>query len=137
MCTYSFSYIFFCTVNKVTWTSVPMTQIGTINFGQIATQSFVIPSVIPSSAKEVLVYVYVHEGWSHPRDQITHLKIYTEEGSSKYIKYTSIHAYNGDSWAYNSENMWFPMTSNRRVYVEMPKVTTGNVGGYIYVIGYR
>ena len=40
---------------EVTWTSVTMTSIGSSNLQQTGTIAYDIPSVIPSSAKEVLV----------------------------------------------------------------------------------
>lgn len=122
--------------NSGTWTSVEMTEIGRSHFRHRTTHAFSIPDVIPTTAREVLVYAYFEDGYSSP-DQVTHFKVYTEEVTTKYIKYISIHSYSGYSWAYNSDNMWFPLTSNRRVYIEVPKVTTENVGGYIYVTGYR
>ena len=123
--------------NSGAWTSVEMTEIGHSHFRHRTTHAFSIPAVIPTTAREVLVYAYVEDGASHPRDQVTHFKVFTEEVTTKYIKYISIHAYNGDSWAYNSDNMWFPLTSNRRVYLEVPQVNSGNVKGTIYVTGYR
>ena len=41
-----------------------MTSLGTINMQSTSTQSFVIPTTVPATAREVLVYVYVIMGTS-------------------------------------------------------------------------
>ena len=48
----------------VEWQSLPMIQIGAIDLRSTSTQSFFIPLAVPSTAREVLVYVYVIMGYS-------------------------------------------------------------------------
>ena len=101
-------------------------------------QSFIIPvSSIPTTAKEVLVYIYAIMGSSS--DSISLMTIHTEiSHTRKFKKYMPIKTYKQNAWSSVSENMWFPLTSNRRIYVSLSKATTGkNVHGYINVIGYR
>ena len=50
----------------VNWTSVPRTHIGFSNLQHTGTLAYSFPSVIPSSAKEVLVLVDVRIGTSGP-----------------------------------------------------------------------
>ena len=64
---------------KVNWTSVPMTSIGSSNLTQNGTFIYNIPSVIPSSAKEVLVLADVRLGDTGLRDCVQYIKIYTRE----------------------------------------------------------
>ena len=120
----------------VEWESLNMVQLGTINMLSTSTQSFAIPAAVPSTAKEVLVYVYTYMGYSVERD--AHLKIYTESSPTRrFEKYLAIKTYNQDAYATASDNMFFPMPSNRRVYVSLSRALTGNVSGKINVIGYR
>ena len=120
----------------VEWESFNIVRLGSINMRSTSTQSFVIPTAVPSTAKEVLVYVYTYMGYSVERD--AHLKIYTESSPTRrFEKYLAIKTYKQDAYATASDNMFFPMPSNRRVYVSLSRALTGNVLGYINVIGYR
>ena len=123
--------------NPVEWNSVPLTQIGTINLKTTVTQSFPIPSIIPDSAREVLVYVYIATG--HNGNAFTHVKIFTEKSHERrFEKYLSIQSYPQSAFAMVEDNMWFPMTQNRRVYVKLTTALSGdNFKRGIFVIGYR
>ncbi len=46
-------------------------------------------------------------------------------------------AYTQVGYNTNSDNMWFPMPPNRRVYLGVPKLYGNAVKVSIYVIGYR
>ena len=77
----------------VEWESFDMIQLGTINMQSTSTQSFVIPSSVPSTAREVLVYVYAYMGGS--QDVFAQMKIYTESSTTrKFVKYLALKAYN-------------------------------------------
>lgn len=120
----------------VEWESFNMIQLGVINMLSSSTQSFVIPTAVPSTAKEVLVYVNTYMGYSTSRR--AHLKVYTESSPTRrFEKYLAIHTYSQEAYATASDNMFFPMPNNRRVYVRLSRALTGNVFGYINVIGYR
>ena len=89
-------------------------------------QSYVIPAVIPSSAKAVLIYGFLESGYSN-RDVVQDITIFTEgvRGYPRYKKYLFVHSYDQHAWSFNSDDMWFPMPSNRRVYVQYPKYISG------------
>lgn len=122
---------------QVEWESITLEQIGTINMASTFEQSFIIPSSIPTTAKEVLIYVYAFMGTSSSRT--SQMTIHTETSHTrKFKKYLPIRAYNQNAFSSVSENMWFPLTSNRRIYVSLSTALTGtNVFGYVNVIGYR
>ena len=119
------------------WTSIPIQQFGSSNLQSTGTTSYVIPSSIPDSAREVLVYAEIQTGGSGPRDVISRLKLYTEESSKRYEQYILVRTYPNSAWNTNSDNMWFPLMSNRRLYLEKPNAHTGNVRIAVYAIGYR
>ena len=121
----------------VTWTSVPITKVASSLLRQTGTQSYDIPSVIPSSAKEVLVLADVQAGYSGPNDVIHYVKIYTQQNSHKFEKYIVLKSYHQSAWSVNSDNLWFPMTANRKVYVESSRAHTMNLKLNLNVIGYR
>ena len=120
-----------------TWTSIPIGHFGGSNLQSAGTTSFVIPSSIPDSAKEVLVYAEIETGGSGPSDVVSRLQLYTEEGSKRYEQYILVHTYNNRAWNTNSDNMWFPLMINRRLYLQNPNAHTGRVSIAVYVIGYR
>ena len=121
---------------SVEWESISMTQIGTINVRSTNTQSFIIPNTVPSTAREVLVYVYVIKGYS--QEYFSQMKIYTESSPTRrFEKYLPIKTYHQDAYSTTSENMFFPMPSNRRVYIRLTNTHPENVHGYVNIIGYR
>ena len=123
-----------------TWTSITMTQIGYSNFRSTAvpaTLSYEIPDTIPDKAQEVLVYAYFWSYNSSP-SRTSHFVIYTEEDDKKYEQYITLRTYSGTNfYNTNSDNLWFPMPSNRRVFLVVPGTHSSNAGGHFYVIGYR
>ena len=116
-----------------TWTQIKTTHLGCSTLQSTGTTTFNLPSSIPNGAKEFLAYVQVRVGTSGPRDKRSNLKIYTEEGNKKYGQYIGVHAYDQDA----SDNMWFPLTSNRKIYLEVPNVHSRQVKLHISAIGYR
>ena len=118
------------------WTSVPKTSIGTSNLQHAATFSYTIPNLIPSAAKEVLVYVRVSSSYSN-QGPYHDIKIFTQIGTNMYEKYIFLSSLNQDAINTNSDNMWFPMPPNRRVYLTLPAAHGNNVNANLYVIGYR
>jgi hypothetical protein len=120
----------------VNWTSVTITSIGSSNVRQTGTLAYDIPSVIPNSAKEILVFASVNVGNSGP-DQLHFVKIYTRQAQQQYEKYITLHTFSQNAFSTNSDNLWFPMTSGRQVFLELTYAHTGSVTVSLYAIGYR
>ncbi len=120
-----------------TWTSVPLTEIGSTDLRHPNTFSFVVPEVIPSTAKNVLIYAAAHCG-SAIKGSKTHLKIFTDEGrDQRYEKYLYMHSWTQTAINTNSDNMWFPMPTNRRIYMTVDKDHGAHCGAYLHTIGYN
>ena len=75
---------------SVSWTSVPKITIGTNNLQHAATYAFDIPSVIPSSAVEVLVHAYIFSGIAN-RGPYQDIKIYTQKQTNRFEQYLTIY----------------------------------------------
>ncbi len=121
----------------VTWTSVDLTEIGRTNFRSTGTLSFEIPDLIPDDAIEVLLYAWFHAA-SSSGTTVSHFKIYTEEDDGKeYAKYINMMTGSRSYYYVNTDNLWFPMTSSRRVFLNVPNALSGSIWGLLYVIGYR
>ena len=114
------------------WISVNKT-IGTSTLRQAATLTFIIPSIIPSNASELLIHV-TFEGTSNIPAQ--NLKIFTQIGSTRYEKYLFIKS-NGGYPVVNSDSMWFPMPPNRRVYLTTARANREGGEAKLYAIGYH
>ena len=120
----------------VNWTSVPITSIGSTNLRTPSTFSYTIPNVIPSTAKEVFIFALVHSGGATPTVN-QHVKIFTQEGSNRYEQYLYIYTWNQAAINTNSDNMWFPMPSNRRIMMTVTRDQGTNCYAQMYAIGYR
>ncbi len=67
-----------------------------------------------------------------------HLKVFTQEGSNKrFEKYLYMLTFHQLAYNTNSDNMWFPMPSNRRIYMTVNKDVGANCGAQLYAIGYN
>ncbi len=120
-----------------TWTSVPITSIGSTNLRHPNTLSFVIPNVIPSTAKNVLIYTVMHCGHANVANTL-HLKVFTQDGSSKrFEKYLYMLTWSQLAYNTNSDNMWFPMPINRRIYMKVDRDVGANCEAHLYAIGYN
>ena len=113
-----------------------MTSLGLISFNNPATYQFFIPDVVPDTAREFLLYASVICGGT-VRDLSADIIFYVENGSTRYEKF--LHMYGWDQLAYNtnSDNMWFPMPSNRLVHMELPIAFPGSCWAQLFTIGYR
>ncbi len=119
------------------WTSLLKTSIGTSNLQHAGTLSFTIPSVvIPYSAREVLIHAGVYMGTSSRGPQ-QDLKIFTQIETTRYEKYLLEFSWYQEAINTNSDNMWFPMPPNRRVYLTVPAAMGDNAGVRLFAIGYR
>ena len=121
----------------VNWTSVYTNFFVNVGFQEASTRAFHIPSVIPSTAREVLVYAVVQVGKTGPHFVWDFVQLYTQEKSVQYTKLLGFAIYGQDAWSTNSENMWFPMTTDRQLYVQMYNAYTGHIFLYVAAIGYR
>ena len=68
----------------VNWTSVSMTEIRHSTLQHTGKLAYDIPSIILSSATEVLILVNVHVGQSGHTNRVQCIKIYTEENGQQY-----------------------------------------------------
>ena len=118
-----------------TWTSVPITSIGGTNMRHPNTFSYAIPSVIPSKAKNVLVYATMYTGHANRVSQ--NIKVFTQNGGKRYEKYLYSFSYPQSAINTNSDNMWFPMPVNRRIYMTVTHDAGTNSRAELYVVGYN
>ena len=119
-----------------TWTSISKAYIGSTSLTYTTTHSYVIPYTVPSSAREVLIYGIVAGGYAG-NNIFQDIKIFTQEGTTRYKKYLYMHSWSQDAWNTNSDNMWFPMPSNRRILMTVSRNHGGNGYARLYAIGYR
>ena len=82
----------------------------------------------------MLTYIYVYcitSSYSQSGD----LQFYVDQDGVTHSKRMYVYSYSGD-YTINSENMWFPMPTNRVLYMNVP-YTFSNCYAYIYANGYR
>lgn len=106
---------------------------------------FAIPKDVPAAAREVLLYVWFASGYVAPTPGMAsaaHWRIYTYDGTTKYSKYLLWFRYPQNAYGFNSDNLWLPLTKNRKVAVDLwygglPRSQGTNVEGWVWLIGYR
>ena len=104
---------------SVGWVPTSLTRIGNVDTDTTNVQTFLLPSSIPDSAKEVLIYAYFKAGYS--KSAAGNARIYTQEpgGRTVYPNYIRVRGYNQVAHTVTCDNMWFPITVERSVHVQL------------------
>ena len=131
--------------SDILWHPLPLndsTLIGGFFAGtpQGCTYQYQLPACIPGDAKEVLLHVVIRMGSSLPNGESYWLNVYVKDGQMKLFRALRITACTQKAFSDNSENMWFPVTANRLVFLEVSKRTKPierDAKCCIYVIGYK
>lgn len=92
---------------------------------------------IPADAGEILIFVSFYTG-SNPPSRPGWFEIYTQNEEKRFAKRLSWYQYGQSAVGFNSDNLWFPLTRERKLYVRSNKaVESENSGSEILVLGYR
>ena len=119
------------------WIPLAKTRLGYINIETTGIQAFHLPAIVPTTAKEVLLFVDVLSSLTSPTGH-SHVKIYTVHEGIHYAKYVSAHTYNQQAVYVNSDNIWLPLFSSKTVYVQVPnRHNRLNIHISIDITGYR
>ena len=141
------------TLVEKTWTTLePPIDLGTLSdtYGTDSTKEFDLAIhigtglEIPAEAKEILVYAFITKGAisssgcgsSNAICQRT-FTIYTQEGTTKYAKKLTNIQYPNNAWTISSDNMWLPLTSEKKIHSHLELSILGNKDSNIQIIGYR
>ena len=111
-------------------------SIGTYLY-QGAKQIFEIPKIIPQEAEQILILTFLRCGYEEPsRAFLT--KIYTVNKETVYAKYIKGSRYGQMAISFSSENMWFPISNSRVIFVESQDIQLKNCHGLeLLVVGYK
>jgi len=116
-----------------------LTPDGTLPVSGNRDKEYSIPSSIPGSAKEVLLFVMVRNAGNVNANTPVYFKIYTQNNSQDYAKYLYWDPAGGTHVSYNSDNIWLPITKQRTIKCtrETGNGGTAGIASSISIIGYR
>lgn len=97
---------------------------------------FSLPDDLPKNTREILLFVFVDIGWSKPKG-LSFIKVFTKVDGVHHSHYIAMHIYDQNALSTNSNNVWLPMGSDRKVYVEILIKGKYGIEGSVYLIGYR
>ena len=122
---------------KSKWSPIDPVAVGNLPVTTNATVAFDIPAVIPNGANEILVYVAFYSGSNGP-SKPANFDIYTQEENDKYTNIFYWYQYPNNGVSFNSDNMWFPLTRERKIYVSLRGTPIeSNTGSTMQIVGYR
>ena len=85
------------------------------------TISYAVDVDVPPAAKEVLVYTFVTSKVAGPKPQRGYYTFFTTAADgTKYIAYMNVLL---DATSANSENIWLPVTPERKIHAELLMVS--------------
>jgi hypothetical protein len=125
---------------SVSWTPTPKTEVlGKLPFTSDDATALALPDSIPKNAIEILLFIsgYSDNSLSHPEEQRI-FRIWANVGDQKPAALFQMTPSNQLAVAYNSDNVWLPMPTDRQIYVQKfgPNADKG-VYGTVNVIGFR
>ena len=118
------------------WTPVAKTNIGVVKLVNATAYDFQIPNVIPPTAMEFMIYATVKCGYANLR-RISDIILYVWHNGLRFEKFLYMHGYDQNALNTNSDNMWFPMPTDRLVHLEITVAIPGNCNALLSTIGYR
>ena len=83
----------------------------------------------------MLIYAYVYGRGSAAYHTLADLDFYVVQDGVTYLKRMFLDEH-VNQYTVNSENMWFPVPSNRLLYFYVPRAFSQGIA-YVYAIGYR
>jgi hypothetical protein len=116
--------------NNAKWNPLNI-NLGSIPFTAGLTKKNLDSYGIPSSAKEILVFIWVATG-DTSGGEITY-SIYTVAGAKKKLK---MFVWPGSAWQTNSDNIWLPFSSDLYIHLDR-SIGSGNRMGGVEILGYR
>ena len=118
------------------WTPIAVMPINETASLVAGTYQHTIPSAVPDTAREILLYATVFCGLTTPHLN-SDIALYTVEGDQRFGMYLRMHGWGQSAINTNSDNIWLPMPSNHLLYVEVPATYSGICGFRISATGYR
>ena len=119
-----------------TWVSLPLTLIGQVNMQDTNVQSFPLPSSVPITANDVLIFAFIEAGYT--TNSGPNVRYFTQLSDSiTFDMYLHIRGWPQDAHTVTSDNMWLPQTPERMLHVQVQGVLEGNEIALVYAIGYR
>lgn len=125
--------------SDVNWTVLNnVHKLLSVTAGKSGILNCIIPEhLVPNRAKEILILVEVNSCSAGPKSHSHRLTLFTEEKGVRYSKYIHLTTYKQNAWNNNSENMWLPMPTDRRLHINVPKAMSGNIACNVHLTGYR
>ena len=114
---------------------MPLTWIGNVDMETTDVQTFPLPTSIPATATEVLIYAYIKAGVSEIVSP--EVRYYTQLGAYTFDMYLHISGWPQDANTVTCDNMWLPLTPEWTLHVQLSEKIVGGLIGPIRVIGYR
>ena len=119
------------------YTSIKSKLIGVFDYKSKSPTYLEIPEEIPSSAKSVLVLAYLSTGAEGP-ERTFMTELWTEIDGEKCKKAIRGTRYPQSAISYSSENMWFPIKTERRIHIQCDDIQSENCHNLeVFVLGYR
>ena len=110
--------------------------IGQDTFNYQRTFTYSIANIVPDTATQFLVYATTWCGNTKEPITFIDIPIYVTVDGRRLSKYLFIIGYLQDAYNTNTDNMWFPVPSDKIINVEVPQSVPGICKFKLTAIGY-
>lgn len=107
----------------------------TLNFARL--YQFNVENIIPDTATQILIYAKTHCGNAYLKSAMfMDVSVFVNIDGMPLSKYLLVVGYHQDAYSTNSDDMWFPVPSNKVINVNIPKSIPGVCNFRLIIIGY-
>jgi hypothetical protein len=107
---------------------------GKLNPPQI--YQYNLANIVPETATQVLLYATIYSGNTYDSTILVDVSIFVYVDEKRLAQHLFIIAYRQDAYSSNTNNMWFPVPSNKMLYIQVPVGVPGWTGFWVDAIGY-
>lgn len=111
-------------------------HIGSAKLNHPELYQFSIANIVPDTATQLLIYATVYSGNTYGPTVFTDVSVFVYIDGKRLSQHLYITGYHQEAYSSNTDNMWFPVPSDKLVYVQVPVGVPGFAGFTLDAIGY-
>ena len=110
--------------------------IGRESLNRPGLYQFSIANLVPDTATQFLIYATVFSGNTYSPSVFMDVSVFVYVDEKRLAQHLFVIGHEQVAFSINSDNMWFPVPSNKLVYVLVPEGVPGYAWFRFHAIGY-
>ena len=111
-------------------------HIGSERLNHPELHQFSIANIVPDTATQFLIYATVYSGNTYGPSVFIDVSVFVYVDEKRLAQHLYVTGYQQEAYSSNTDNMWFPVPSNKLIYVQVPVGVPGYAWFTLHAIGY-